>query len=51
MLYINGGTFTCTNDVLLAYAGANTTSGKIAMNGGTLNVGTTVTILAAVWAI
>ena len=43
VLYINGGTFTCTNDVLLAYAGANTTSGKIAMNGGTLNVGTTVT--------
>ena len=42
VLYINGGTFTSTNDVLLAFAGATNTSGRIAMNGGTLNVGTTV---------
>ena len=43
VLYINGGTFTCTNDVLIGFAGAGTTSGRIAMNGGTLNVGTTAT--------
>jgi autotransporter-associated beta strand protein len=43
VLYINDGTVTSTNDVLLAFAGATNDTGSIAMNGGTLNVGTTVT--------
>lgn len=38
---LNGGTLTSTNDVIVAYAGTNV--GKMVINGGTLNVGTTVT--------
>jgi autotransporter-associated beta strand protein len=38
---INGGTFTATNDVVVAYAG--TGHGKLNVNGGTFNVGTTAT--------
>jgi autotransporter-associated beta strand protein len=40
-VYLTGGTFTDTNDVILGYAG--TGRARLNMNGGTFNVGTTAT--------